>query len=1030
MLSRQYLITSRNFASDFGREAAKSILRSIRPRGSKAGQRHNHKGVQAINKNNIDFYRGIDSRNLIEVDIVKQSTGYGSKNLSFGLWNARSLNSQKIPALCASVLDNKTDILMVTETWMTARSVQQSEFRSALSGYSFFNCPRRGRKGGGISVIVRDNLRVEADTSHQHKTFEVIDLKIRFLSVLIHLAVIYRPPPSVKNGCTVNEFLEEFGSFLECAAVAPGVLMMAGDFNFHVDNDNDPDAGKFLDLLTSFNLKQHVTSPTHEKGHTLDLVITRDSEDILRDLTVDSCLQSDHSLILFRSCISRPRPQVVTRVCRKTKSVTRDDLLHAIADTPIPLPGPEVDVETLVQNYNTTLQQVLNDVAPEKEVRFVDKPKAPWYTEEQRQAKKELRSFERKMKANPLEINKQIYKAKRLEYNLQLEEAKSDYHRSRIMNSDQKQLFSVIDEMVGEKKASASILPDHDNPQILAQKFAEFFRDKILILRDSLDRSVHEPRITDAVSTAHSFEEFLPVTTESLTKVIKNMNSKSCGLDPMPTHLVKSVLPEIIDLLVQTVNKSFSSSKIPDTFKTAVVRPLLKKSGVDKNELKNYRPVSNLPFAFKLLEKCALTQLNQYMQNSSLFSVFQSAFRQNHSCETTLLKVHNDVMMSLDNHREVILVLLDLTAAFDTIDPFILLERLEKRFGVKGTALKWFESYISGRTQSVVIGKGNSEAIALPCGVPQGSVLGPILFTLYASPLEDILAKHNMDFQSFADDTQLYLSCKKAVDSSSIIEVCVQDIRQWMIQNKLVLNDSKTEILHFHSPFRTTGALPSLKIGECSVDVSNTVRDLGFYFDSHATINAHITHLAKSASFALYRIGKIRNLIDRTTTERLVHAFITSRLDFCNSLLYKHHDTTSTGKLQRLQNTAARLITRTARNEHITPVLRELHWLPVAKRVEFKILVLTYKSLNDQAPVYLQSLVTFQSSRSSRPLRSANDCRLYEPRYNLEHYGAHAFSIAAPRLWNALPNEIRTAPSLDAFKRTLKTHLFKSYYGL
>jgi hypothetical protein len=205
--------------------------------------------------------------------------------------------------------------------------------------------------------------------------------------------------------------------------------------------------------------------------------------------------------------------------------------------------------------------------------------------------------------------------------------------------------------------------------------------------------------------------------------------------------------------------------------------------------------------------------------------------------------------------------------------------------------------------------------------------------------------------------------------------------------------------------------------------VCNKVRNLGFYFDSHATMNEHVLHITKSASFALYKIGKIRHLIDQTTTERLVHAFITSRLDFCNSLLYKHKETSRTGKLQILQNTAARLVTRKSRNEHITPILCALHWLPVAKRIEFKIMVTTYKILHDEAPVYLKSLIDLESSRSKRTLRSSNECRLHEPKYNLEHYGARSFYVAAPRLWNTLPNELRTAQTLNEFKARFKTHL-------
>ncbi|PIK43405.1 putative RNA-directed DNA polymerase from mobile element jockey-like [Apostichopus japonicus] len=181
----------------------------------------------------------------------------------------------------------------------------------------------------------------------------------------------------------------------------------------------------------------------------------------------------------------------------------------------------------------------------------------------------------------------------------------------------------------------------------------------------------------------------------------------------------------------------------------------------------------------------------KYFNQFSLYSKFQSAYRRNHSTETALLRVRNDILVSMDNHKECILVLLDLTAAFDTIDHDILLQRLEHRFGINGTALKWFDSYLRGRTQRVCIDNCYSDDEPLFCGVPQGSGLGPILFTLYTSPLEDIILANDIDFMLFADDTQLYFSCKNLSDWKFIPEKCIDDIREWMAANRLVLNDSK-----------------------------------------------------------------------------------------------------------------------------------------------------------------------------------------------------------------------------------------------
>jgi hypothetical protein len=383
-------------------------------------------------------------------------------------------------------------------------------------------------------------------------------------------------------------------------------------------------------------------------------------------------------------------------------------------------------------------------------------------------------------------------------------------------------------------------------------------------------------------------------------------------------------------------------------------------------------------------------------------------------------------LKSLDDHNQVVLVLLDLTAAFDTIDHKILLNRLEKRFGITGNALKWFTSYLQDRTQVVCVKSGMSESTKLVCGVPQGSGLGPILFTLYASPIEDIILKHSLDLMLYADDTQIYLSCKNAIQSVISIENCVDDIRKWMFENRLVLNDGKTELIHFKSKFRNSNSLSNIQVGDITVDSSQSVRNLGLYMDQHCTMSQHVSNTCRSASFALHRIGKIRNILDSTSTERLIHAFVTSRLDYCNSLLYGINDK-HISRLQILQNSAARLVTRTRKYEHITPVRRDLHWLPITARIEFKILTLVFRILTNQAPSYLSELVTVHVP--ARATRSASEARLEPGRYFQKTFGARAFYHVGPKLWNDLPHTIRLAPSLSSFKTALKTHLFHQHYA-
>ena len=419
-------------------------------------------------------------------------------------------------------------------------------------------------------------------------------------------------------------------------------------------------------------------------------------------------------------------------------------------------------------------------------------------------------------------------------------------------------------------------------------------------------------------------------------------------------------------------------------------------------------------------------QFTEFVLRNHLHEKSQSAYKSFHSVETALLWVLNDLLCAMDSHESVLLILLDLSAAFDTVDHCILLERLSNRFGIRGSALAWFKSYLTGRFQTVCIQGKTSTPKALTCGVPQGSVLGPLLFTAYTAPLGDIAKRHNVDFHFYADDTQLYLGFKPSNEASTKqkMEACIQDIRVWMAFNFLKLNDSKTEMLVMHPKRKPSREMTDINIGDSSISRSNFARNIGVIFDENLTLERHVRSVTSSAFFHIRNIGLIRKYLNQEATETLVHAFVSSRLDFCNSLLYGLPQW-QLKKLQYVQNTAARLITRTRKGDHITPVLEALHWLPIHQRIEFKLLLLVFKSLHDLAPQYLAELLI--PHKPSRPLRSCDMQLLVTPR-TVSRYGDRAFRTVAPALWNKLPYSIRNCETISSFKNCLKTYLFKCHY--
>ena len=370
---------------------------------------------------------------------------------------------------------------------------------------------------------------------------------------------------------------------------------------------------------------------------------------------------------------------------------------------------------------------------------------------------------------------------------------------------------------------------------------------------------------------------------------------------------------------------------------------------------KNYRPVNNLQYVSKLTEKVVFIQVYDHMVSNAIFPALQSSYRQFHSTETELIKVMNDILLKMNSRHVILLILLDFSAAFDTVYHGILLERLSDEVGIRWTALNWFRSYLSDRSQRVSVHGVLSRPFDLNCGVPQGSCLGPLLFIIYASKLFKIVEHYLPDAHCFADDTQLYLSFKPLgnttqADAIQAMEKFMDAVSKWMIQHRLMINDDKTEFL-------LVGTRQQLnKLDSCSITVSNNRISPS---PCVKNLTDHINKACNAAFYHLHNLRRIKKYLSRDSLITLVHAFITSRLDYCNGLLFGLPKA-QIAKLQRVQNAAARLILGIGKFSHITPALYELHWLPVSLRIDYKILLLTFKCIYGLAPTYLRDLISLK----------------------------------------------------------------------
>ena len=522
---------------------------------------------------------------------------------------------------------------------------------------------------------------------------------------------------------------------------------------------------------------------------------------------------------------------------------------------------------------------------------------------------------------------------------------------------------------------------------------------------------------------------------DALMEIIKEMPTKHCDLDPIPTKLLVQCIPELLPLISFIVNTSLQHGIFPQHLKTALVRPSIKSLGLDSEILSNYRPISNLSFLSKIIEKCVSKQLGSYLEEHNLLSKFQSGYRKFHSCETATARIHNDILVMCDSRSKVVLLLLDLSAAFDTVNHHRLLSKLSTTYSIDGTVLAWFTSYLDARTFSVKVNNSLSGKSVFTIGVPQGSILGPLLFIMYTKDLETIAISHGFNIHLYADDTQLYFAFD-SVSSKDLelrISACMEDIKSWMTKNFLKLNENKTEIMILSPKRNNSSPVPEvLKInaeGE-TAEVQQCVKSLGVHLDSTLTMSTHITSIIQKCNMNLRNLWYIGSKLSHDLKIQLVHSMIFSHLDYCNSVLYGATNN-DINKLQKIQNSSVRFIygNLIKKWDHVTPFLKKAHFLPVKFRISFKIALLVFKCINNIAPTYLQELLHLRDPKSNT-LRIDNDYFiLQQPPIPSLKMSENAFKYSGPKIWNNIPYEIRSCETIAKFKCKLKTHYFNIVFN-
>jgi len=938
--------------------------------------------------------------------------------------------------------EHEPDLCLVSETWLQKKDATLiAELNS--NGYKFKNSERKTKKlkrnngkkskknknkakirGGGLGLFCKVGLKMSVVKEEERKFFQYTIWKIKKGKITVNIVGIYRPPTHSQS-----KFLEEFAEFLPDIAMSEVETIIAGDFNLHCNKNENRYTKQFMELLSNYNMTQHIKFPTHKNGNTLDLVITRETDKLRVEETQQNDFISDHCFI--KTKLSMPKTEYIRKevTYRNMKNIDKDELIKDLKE--ITRTAEEIDdLDELVETYDRSLKTLLDKHAPEKTKRVTIRPKLVWYDTKLNKLKRIKRNLERKWKQSRSRENWKAFTQARNEYAHALGKAKTIYIKDEVDKcaNDSKKMYKLINDMTGGNKENP--MPDDQSDSKLANNFADYFEEKIDKIRKELDTfDKYEPDDT----CNSNLNNFAIMSEEQIKEIINKSKAKNCELDPIATKIIKEYIDILIPFITKIVNLSLQTGNFTDGWKLAIVKPLLKKVGLELLN-KNYRPVSNLSFLSKIVEKASLKQLNEYVQENELQPDYQSAYREFYSTETVLIKLTNDILNNMDKQRVTLMAAIDLSAAFDTVDHEILLSVLEKKFGIHGIALQWYKSYLSNRKMKVSINGKYSSDRKLNYSVPQGSCAGPVLYNAYASTMQEIIKKfEEIDVSGYADDHALKTEIKVGTESNEIqrvekMEEGLNDIDTWMKQNRLKMNGEKTEVIYFGTkPQLKKLTTNRLKVGDQTVDAIEGIGYLGGDLDNNMTMKSFIAKKCRIASYNLYNIAKLRKYLTRDTCSTLMQTLVISHLDYANAILV-NLSKKSLQPLQRIQNMAAKITLLRSRDESATEARKELHWLPIEKRIQYKVCLTVHKCRKNEAPKYLQNLLS-EKKDTGHSTRQSNEELLEIPKTNKSTFADRSFSVAGPKLYNDLPTNTKEAPSTETFKKRLKTHLFIQAYG-
>ena len=916
--------------------------------------------------------------------------------------NVRSL-LPKIEQIQHLLYEKEIHLLGVGETWLDD-TILNSDI--AIDGYTIVRVDRN-RHGGGVLFFVNDKV------SHREVKFSPSEVENVWITINVHkeqylIGNMYRPPSSDSN------YFDKMLDLLEQASNEAENVILLGDLNYDYKTDMNP---IFL-IESMFEMKQLVMSPTritNTSSMLIDIILSNVSDKHFNTEVLPIGM-SDHFPVVT-VLRSQDKAQAVHKTVqfRDYKNFVNNDFLNELfaklENIQTTETTQENDPEKLWQTFKLRFLEVSNKHAPVKTMRLKNRY-CPWMNKAVIDLMYKRDYIHRKAIRDQCPVMWDEYKTLRNKVTSLIKENKRKYFENELCknSSNAKQFWKTVNKLTGK------CVYESAPKELSANAFNEYFSNiGHNVVKENVQSSAIQEVKWKNPPCVHSFK-FSSADDTDVRKYIKSLGSDSSndviGFDAKLLFISIDVITPII---TKIINATFLHAKLPNDWKFSRVTPVYKGKGA-KNDMNNYRPISVIGHVAKIVEKVVQKQLLWYLLSNDLIVNDQSAYRPMHNTQTAL---HRVVDSWIDNVNDSLLTgvcFLDIRKCFDTIDHDVLKEKLGF-YGVKNSEYKWFCEYLNGRAQVVKHNNTLSNKSDITIGVPQGSVLGPILFTLFVNDITQYSETGICNL--YADDTIAYCQGNTVQEVQEKLQLCVSKLSEWYSNNKLSVNTNKCEVMLIASRNRVISDHLDIRINGTDLLYVTCANYLGMQIDNNLSWNQYVDKLSSNIACKLNRLRRLKGVVSCDVLSKIFLTFIQPCIDYAISV-WGQTSEYNIDKIQRLQNFAARMVTNNYDFINIRgiEIVKSLGWMNVRQRCFYFTTTLMFKCIHGLAPSYMVNDVVMNCDVNQMNTRS-HPMNLYVPSVTSQ-FGKKSFKYAGAIAWNGLPSDLKDIYIYNSFKSKLK----------